>query len=114
MARKVVVPGGPSNTSVFFGKFQVGTTVPICLAQIVRMMCMCDVLLNPKYTGHVYKVTVAVDNLGNVVWICDLMPGKSADVTIWDQRGPSRMHGQFFDYEVGLQWLQLHSGTLQH
>ena len=29
------------------------------------------------------------------------MPGKSADVTIWDQRGPSRMHGQFFDYEVG-------------
>ena len=65
------------------------------------MMCICDVLLNPKYTGHVYKVTVAVDNLGNIVWVCDLMPGKSADVTIWDQRGPSRMHGQFFDYEVG-------------
>ena len=75
--------------------------MPICLAQIVWMMCICDVLLNPKYTGHVYKVTVAVDNLGNIVWICDLMPGKSADVAIWDQRGPSRMHGQFFDYEVG-------------
>ena len=29
------------------------------------------------------------------------MPGTSADVTIWDQRGPSRMQGQFFDYEVG-------------
>ena len=75
--------------------------MPICLAPIVRMMCICDVLLNPKYTGHVYKVTVAVDNLGNIVWICDLMPGTSADVTIWDQRGPLRMQGQFFDYEVG-------------
>ena len=41
------------------------------------MMCICDVLLNPKYTGHVYKVTVAVGNLGNIVWICVLMPGKS-------------------------------------
>ena len=51
--------------------------------------------------GHVYKVTVAVDNLGNIVWICDLMPGTSADVMIWDQRGPSRTHGQFFDFEIG-------------
>ena len=87
---RFVVPGGPSNTSIFFSKFQVGTTVPICLAQIVRMMCICDVLLNPKYTCPVYQVTVAVDNLGNIVWICDLMPGKSADVTIWDQRGLTR------------------------
>ena len=60
-----------------------------------------DVLFNPKYAGHVYKVTVAVDNLGNIVWICDLMPGTSADVMIWDQRGPSRTHGQFFDFEIG-------------
>ena len=33
-----------------------------------------DVRFNPKYAGHVYKITVAVDNLGNIVWICDLMP----------------------------------------
>ena len=45
--------------------------------------------------------TVAVDNLGNIVWLCDLMPGTSADVMIWEQRGPSRTHGQFFDFEVG-------------
>ena len=25
----------------------------------------------------------------------------SADVMIWDQRGPSRTHGQFFDFEIG-------------
>ena len=37
-----------------------------------------DVLFNPKYTGHVYKITVAVDNLGNVVCICDLVLGTSA------------------------------------
>ena len=36
------------------------------------------VLFNPKYAGHVYKITVAVDNLG-----------------------PSQTHGQFFDCEVG-------------
>ena len=64
-------------------------------------MWLSDVLFNPKYAGHIYKVTVAVDNLGNIVWICDLMPGTSADVMIWDQRGPSRTHGQFFDFEIG-------------
>ena len=31
---------------------------------------LCDALLNPKYAGCVYKVTVAVDSLGNIVWIC--------------------------------------------
>ena len=60
-----------------------------------------DVLFNPKYASHVYNITVAVDNLGNIVWICDLMPGTSADVMIWDQRGPSRTHGQFFNFEIG-------------
>ena len=28
----------------------------------------CDVLFNPKYAGCVYKVTVAIDSLGNIVW----------------------------------------------
>ena len=58
------------------------------------------VLFNTKYAGHVYKITVAVDNLGNIVWIYDLMPGTSADVMIWYQCGPSRTNGQFLDFEV--------------
>ena len=36
---------------------------------------LCDVLFNPKYAGCVYKVTVAIDSLGNIVWICPLAPG---------------------------------------
>ena len=35
-------------------------------------------LWNPKYASHVYKVTVAVDMLGNIIWICPLAPGTSA------------------------------------
>ena len=31
---------------------------------------LCDVLFNPKYAGCVYKVTVAIDILGNIMWIC--------------------------------------------
>ena len=37
-----------------------------------------DVLFNPKYARCVYKVTVAIDSLGNIVWICPLAPGTSA------------------------------------
>ena len=33
-------------------------------------------------------MTVAVDMLGNIVWICPLAPGTSADVLIWDGYGP--------------------------
>ena len=44
---------------------------------------------NPKYASHVYKVTVAIDMLGNIVWVCPLAPGTSADVLIWDGYGPS-------------------------
>ena len=29
----------------------------------------CDVLFNPKYAGCVYKVSVAIDSFGNIVWI---------------------------------------------
>ena len=35
---------------------------------------LCDVLLTPKYAGCVYKFTVAIDSLGNIVWICPLAP----------------------------------------
>ena len=58
-------------------------------------------LWNPKYTSHVYKVAVAVDMLGNIVWICPLAPGTSADVLIWDGYGPSRTRGDFLYFEVG-------------
>ena len=27
---------------------------------------------------------MAVDHLGNIVWICPVLPGTSADVKIWD------------------------------
>ena len=43
-----------------------------------------DILFNPKYAGCVWKITVAVDHLGNIVWICPVLPGTSADVKIWD------------------------------
>ena len=71
--------------------------MPICLVGGDWL----DVFFNPKYAGHVYKITVAADNLGNLVWICNLMPATSADVMIWDQHGPSQTHGQFFNFEVG-------------
>ena len=58
-------------------------------------------LWNPKYAPHVYKVTVAVDILGNIVWICPLAPGTFADVLIWDGNGSSCTRSDFFDFEVG-------------
>ena len=39
--------------------------------------------------------------LSNIIWICPLAPGTSADVLIWDGSGPSRTRGDFFDFEVG-------------
>ena len=39
--------------------------------------------------------------LGNIIWICPLAPGTSADVLIWDGYGPSHTRGDFFDFEVG-------------
>ena len=42
-----------------------------------------DILFNPKYAGCVWKITVAVDHLGNIVWICPVLPATSADVKIW-------------------------------
>ena len=59
---------------------------------------LCDVLFNPKYAGCVYKVTVAIDSLGNIVWICPLAPGTSADVLIWDREGPKRSKGHYIVY----------------
>ena len=60
-----------------------------------------DVLFDPKYAGHVWKLTVAVDHLGNIVWIDPLMPGTPRDVIKRDKYGPSRKLGLFKDFEVG-------------
>ena len=60
-----------------------------------------DVLFNPKYAGHIWKLTVVVDHLGNIVWIGPLMPGTAPGVIIWDKYGPSRKLGLFKDFEVG-------------
>ena len=78
-------------------------------AHAVRTQCkhlaiggiLCDVLFNPKCAGCVYKVTVAIDSLGNIVWICPLAPGTSADVLIWDREGPKKVKGHYMDYEIG-------------
>ena len=67
-----------------------------------------DILFNPKYAGCVWKITVAVDNLGNIVWICPVLPGTSADVKIWDKYGPQRTKGCFMEFEVGA-----HDGAYQ-
>ena len=60
-----------------------------------------DVPFNPKY-ACMWKVTVAVDNLGNIVWICRILyipPGTSADVKTWDQYGPQHTKGCFMELE---------------
>ena len=59
------------------------------------------VLFNPKYTGCVYKVMVAIGSLDTIVWICPLAPGTSADVLIWDREGPKRSKGHYMNYEKG-------------
>ena len=38
---------------------------------------------------------------GVLCWICPLVPGTSADVLIWDRKGPERDKGHFKDDEVG-------------
>ena len=61
-----------------------------------------DMFFNPKYVGCVWKVTVAAANLGNIVWVCPVLPGTSADVKIWDRHGPHRTKDCFMDFEVGV------------
>ena len=47
-------------------------------------------------------VTVALDNLGNVVWVCPVLPGTIANVKIWDKYGPQRTKSCFLEFEVGI------------
>ena len=49
----------------------------------------------------VYKVTVSIDSLGNIVWICLLAPGTSVDELIWDREGPKSSKQHYMDYEIG-------------
>ena len=62
---------------------------------------------NPKYAAHIFKVTVAVDMLGNIIWICPLAPGTTADALIWDGYGPARTRGDF----SGLHTVMVNLGT---
>ena len=43
-----------------------------------------NILFNPKYAGCVGKIAVAVDHLANILWICPVLPGTSANVQIGD------------------------------
>ena len=61
-----------------------------------------DIVFNPKYAGCVWKVTVAVDNLGNIVWVRFVLPGTSANVKMWDRLGPQRTKGCSMEFEVGV------------
>ena len=75
---------GPAVRCIFAacGGTHVIDSVPI--SSIVGMWFV-D-LWNPKYTAHIFKVTVAMDMSGNIVWICLFPP---ADVLIWEGYGLS-------------------------
>ena len=60
-----------------------------------------DVLFNSNYAGHIWKLTVAIEHLGNIVWIGPLMPSTAPNVIIWDKYGPSRKFGPFKEFKVG-------------
>ena len=62
---------------------------------------LCDVLFNPKHAGCVHRVTVAIDTLGNIFWICPLSLRTSAEVLISDRKGPKRCKGYYMDYGTG-------------
>ena len=49
-----------------------------------------------------WKVTVAVDNPLNIVRVCRVLPGTSADVKIRDKYGPQRTEGCLMEFEVGV------------
>ena len=65
---------------------------------------LCDVLFNLKYVGCTYKVTVAIASFGNIVWICPLAPGTSADVLIWDREGPKRVASRMVNTRGAVTW----------
>ena len=67
-----------------------------------------DCLWNPKKARCIWKVTVAIYFLGNILWISALQPGNSSDVLIWDQFGPQRTRGDFLEFETGC-----HDGAYQ-
>ena len=46
-----------------------------------------DVLFNLRYAGNIWKLTIAVDHEGKIVWIGPLMPGTAPHVIIWDKYG---------------------------
>ena len=45
---------------------------------------------------------MAVDNLVNIVWVCPVLPGMSADVKISDKYGPQHTKECFMEFQVGI------------
>ena len=60
--------------------------------------CHAFLILSHSMWTFVKKVMVAIDSLGNIVWICLLSPKTSADVLIWDPEGPKRYKGHVYMY----------------
>ena len=90
----------PFNHSPHFPHFATHFTDAMPIACVGGALS--DALFNPKKGRYIWKVTVAIDFMGNILWISTLQPGSSPDVIIWDNEGPSRTRGDFFDFEVGL------------
>ena len=75
-----------------------------------------DVLFHSKYASHIWKLTVAVDHQGNIIWIGPLiMHGTAPDVIMWDKYGPTQKLGLFKNFGVGchdgVYKVRLHSHT---
>ena len=101
VAKKHLVSGGQARVGwpkILVGRGSIEAS-PIIIAPIGNILC--DVLFNSKYASCEYKVAVAIDSLGNIVWICLSSHGTSADVLIWDREGPKRLKGSYMDYEIG-------------
>ena len=62
--------------------------------------------LNPRFVAWPLELGLgtlnsSIDSLGNIVWICPLALGTSADLLIWDREGPKRSKGHYMDYGIG-------------
>ena len=70
--------GPKGRLGICFGGFHFSGSMPISSSGQIFSVDLC----NAKYASHIYKVTVAGDMLGNIVWICPLARGTTADVLI--------------------------------
>ena len=96
----MVRPKGVPGIWILSSKRAVGLTawmngtIPHTLPTPITLIggILSNVIFNPKYAQNVFEMTVAIDCLGYIVWICPLSPKMSADVLIW---GSQKGHGPF-------------------